>query len=493
MKNIAAISAFLIGIALTINVTAQNVSPKQIREARQSLYEWIESYKENSVPIHKRQIRKFSKLFESDQTMIEDEYIPRNGYDFQDHKTTVNNYIQIVNAPENLYNLISTIQHLWIEQENYDETGIGYELIMEKTLRFIEKEDGVLDKTRYKNRHEYPPIVVRYAITLRYSFDTKETKATMIKQTSTITPFLVYHHDTINEIKYDNNWLTSQRRSPVVRMIAIPWREDEKMYEPQYDTIGPSFGITIAGGYLYYTPEISDNRFSTFNGNGEQTYAIGLHYFIPFGLWNKGRIGGGVGVSYQHSSIWNSGTFNERYCTTDPDGSAYERIINLTQIQEEISFNTFAIPIFFKGEWFVSNYCSLFGSLGVRGVYDIAQLSSIQSESDYSGYYSDLFNVTLSQNGIYDFGQFHEQTELNRTGINPFRIAYQLALGISYYFDRWSIDVGVLYQQTFISPITRIENFHLSERHDEWQSSSHLINRFSPKAINAFMNINYNF
>lgn len=230
---------------------------------------------------------------------------------------------------------------------------------------------------------------------------------------------------------------------------------------------------------LYYiTHEIDPTRYNSsfkelkFN---EYKYSIGLKYILPsntinflqntnptnynvnpvdFELnnldfnfsyrfnWNKfivNIVANYYHIKFNHDIFIND--FSYSYIDFDTDGAEYLRLIELNNIQENqlIDIESFYLNLEFAKELklFKSNrtitLSGFLGGLPLLGSNFNVLSAKYNSSADalYSGYYSDLAGITISENGVYDFGQY----EITGSGniIEPSRYnSFQYGAGVSF-------------------------------------------------------------
>lgn len=143
------------------------------------------------------------------------------------------------------------------------------------------------------------------------------------------------------------------------------------------------------------------------------------------GYWSI-KFGGGADVfNYQ----LNLASQHSKYFAVDPDGDTYLRTNKVFDIRETHNLVYATAPfILQKGFTFGKN------SVYVQAVYYLMLKYSASYKMDaratYSGYYEQLFNLTISENGVYDFGTY--DFKLRGIPLLPKSITSSYGLGIGY-------------------------------------------------------------
>ena len=143
-------------------------------------------------------------------------------------------------------------------------------------------------------------------------------------------------------------------------------------------------------------------------------------------------------------------TFTETYADIDSDGGSYERTVLLENFSENqiIDLQSMFIQLesrikaFTVGKW--DGIVSI--SVGIGHVITVNSATySNSADATYSGYYEDLFGITMAENGVYDFGNFN----VSQTGDLDYNTNVQTLLadvsGMLKVSDRWVISGGIMY------------------------------------------------
>lgn len=175
------------------------------------------------------------------------------------------------------------------------------------------------------------------------------------------------------------------------------------------------------------------------------------------------------------------------YKTKDEDQSEYKRTNIISNLKETHKLQYLSIPINIeKGFNFPSKSpYSIYISAGVNIMRLYKAQYTSKATGAYSGYYEDLFGITMSENGVYDFGVYNiaNQEDLDA---RPILYCMEASTGISRKLGksrRVSVNTGLNYKRSFQS-IFNEKKYNLSDSFKELNSltnlsDNYLINYFS--------------
>ena len=177
--------------------------------------------------------------------------------------------------------------------------------------------------------------------------------------------------------------------------------------------------------------------------------------------------------------------YETTYDATDPDGDDYERLITVSDYHEKTFTHGIVIPIALRYDWFAHKKVSLFATAGLENDFLFSQKTNAQFNARYAGVYrDDFFNITIDQNGIYDFGVF-QNLNIDHSGKHfQYYLYGTLSLGIQVFIGKTvSIEAAGLYAHQLANNKAAIENgnFVLTSAADNVQS---ITNVFSPSSMN---------
>lgn len=188
---------------------------------------------------------------------------------------------------------------------------------------------------------------------------------------------------------------------------------------------------------------------------------------------------------FNHDLLVNSHSYS--YASVDSDGASYERTVNLSNINENqiIRVSSYHVSPSLslnlqKFSFLISHSLPIFKSN--FKVLSAKYISS--SDAFYSGYYEDLFGITLSENGVYDFGVY----EINGSGdiIAPkLFTSNQFNSNLTFtpeFLNQFGFSVGIKYIY-FTDPVFQNSDKIISSNFNELNSIMDL----SPIDMNQFL------
>lgn len=138
----------------------------------------------------------------------------------------------------------------------------------------------------------------------------------------------------------------------------------------------------------------------------------------------------------------------DSYPSVDPDGDPYLRIIELNNLKESNSLTYLTVPLIIQKTFTFNN-----SSININASYffmkNYAASYAANTDAIYSGYYDYLFNLTISENGVYDFGSYNVSTISTPLEPNSLIKAYGFGCEYAYNFSRFvSVNVGFNYRRS---------------------------------------------
>lgn len=493
MKKFTFIAAICLMIAAIGQ--AQSITPIQLKQARMAAYQWVRDYNVYVRMEGKREpAKKFIELFEDESTLLFNDYLPF--ISTRGETIPVRVYASILSNRDAVYKMSFDIQNAAIVSETIDEFGnIVFVVEFDKTVSFQEKGNTS------DNLYAYPDKSYHASVRIKYDIKTKSAIAGEITSNAKFDEIVVLHDV---EAEFVNKYTTKEELEQVCSENAsnlVKWNYaatdfDHQMVYFYQDTVRNSFHIGGAVGCATHSSKMINAAFTDYTAKGGLYYGFSLGYYRQLMLKNQHRIGLDFSVAFSQSTIGlKANSYKETYSDTDPDGGNYLRIIDLTSYNETIKRYAVRVPIAFRYDYFIRDNLSLYTKLGVDVSYDIAQNAKATAEVQYSGYYDWLFNVTISQNGIYDFGAYNIEGFGKTIGINRLGIGVFVGLGLQYFIPKssWSFDVAVLYGCEVYNKTSNPNGFHLTETYGNWKSATYLLSSFYGHNIQFQLNFNYNF
>ena len=171
-------------------------------------------------------------------------------------------------------------------------------------------------------------------------------------------------------------------------------------------------------------------------------------------------------------------TFTETYADIDSDGGSYERTVLLENFSENqiIDLQSIFIQLEARIKAFTVDKWDGIVSISV-GIGQVTVNSATYSniaDATYSGYYEDLFGITMAENGVYDFGNFN----VSQTGDLDYNTNVQTLLadvsGMLKVSNRWVISGGIMYTK-YQTNIFNLGTARVSNDYNELNTINNLI------------------
>ena len=189
-------------------------------------------------------------------------------------------------------------------------------------------------------------------------------------------------------------------------------------------------------------------------------------------------------------------TFSETYADIDSDGGSYERTVLLENFSENqiVDMQTifFGAELRFKPKWL--DFENIEGLISTSAAYGLITINSAtysnSADAVYSGYYEDLFGITITENGVYDFGNFN----LSQTGTLDYNSVNSLLFDVSFLIllrDRLTFSGGLMYTQ-YQTNMFNIGNARISDNSNELNSINNLID-FDMNHASLKVGVSYKF
>ena len=474
---------------------AQNISPMELKNARLAVYEWFDKYQ--SYDMFDAEIissRRFCSLFADSSVNVVNDYLPCENYNFENPMLPLNSYVDLVRANRNgFYKCYFKIIDVGVVSEKIAGRVLKYELDYKKVVWFKD--------TSY-NHYEYPKDTLRCRVNIEYDIVSLQANATLIKLNEPIKEFVVLHkndsnaYTTLQHLKRDSTLLSSFN-TPILNYEYKSCYFDSKMYELQCDTT--KWAMYVGGNVgLGYGGIIVNNLYSDLRHKSKINYSVGIGLYRQIILKTNNRLGIEFGFSLRQTNLNIYNIYGDRFSSIDTDGGCYERIIAVTDYEEDLTRFAAGLPVVLRYDHFMMagqrKRLALSAKLGVLPKYDFKQVSRATADAQYSGYYDWLWGVTIDQNDIYDFGSYAIDNKYEKTSIDKFSFDTFAALGVSYYVTRKvSIDLSAAYYGTLYNKVNYTYDSHLTNDLCDWHSASFLMRKYSLHSINLILQMNYNF
>lgn len=246
------------------------------------------------------------------------------------------------------------------------------------------------------------------------------------------------NYSNYNEMLKDTN-NKNIKRNNCINILKIPIKDYGKTgyFEAFY---GLTFLSNSKRGFSYeniLTSEVNSNiDFSYSKPN--YVYGVNYHFYLPKKIIFN--VGFSI-INNNYSFTNNINGFTENYNSVDIDGGSYNRKVSYESFNEIYDLSYISIgPSFgfeyelvpYKSPKFNHSLLNLFIDYSILNMNCQSAVSNRSSELNYSGTYSDLFNITFSENGVYDFGSYElENRNVQETKVN--NLSHNISLGIKCY------------------------------------------------------------
>lgn len=472
------------------SLSAQELAPSDLKNARYAVYEWISDYGVYAKCVGRDARSNFYSLFEGNEVEIYNDYFPMSDYDFHHPTISVREYVELVRNKENYYEMKFRITNGTIQTEEYDSGVILFEVTFDKEVWFVQRGDISDD------RYEYPSRQLQMTVSLKYIVSSSVIVATELICKNPVSEFVVLHENGSNSFEdhASVNSLCVLRSTKLVHYKSKSNDYDAKMIEIVGDTIKNYLGFGYATGKENIYAPISDTRFTYYDIRGDLQQSMWISFYRQLILKQSYRSGFEVSLMYKNSSSIAEADYNERYSAIDPDGGMYDRIIEGVSYKESVMRNILELPLAFKYEYLFTDNISAFAKLGASFVFDLSRSVKATADMEYSGYYDWLYDLTIDQNGIYDFGNFSLAQTSTELGFNKLSVDGFGAIGCCFYlFDNWMVELSMCYRNSLWRRVDVLDDYHMSGYDGDWTSISYIQDKYFTNIFNISLQINYNF
>ncbi len=478
------------GCLFHLSANAQLVKPRDLKAARNAAYEWVNNYNVYAKCVGRNAQTNFYSLFSDSGVEIYNDYFPMPDYDFINPTISVEKYVELLRNKDNYYEMKYDVRRGTIQSEEYENGRIIFIVTFDKTVWFVQR--GSMRDDRY----EYPSQKLKMEVELEYNINNGELFAVDLKCKKPVSEFVVLHDEGKNVFEKSSaiNASCVAKSTQLVHYKMQPMDFDPKMLEITSDTLSHYLGVGYNIGREVIDAPVSDSRFSNYNITGDLQQSIWVSFYQQILLNNVHHCGVEVSLLYKNSSSFVTAEFHERYNEIDPDGGRYERIVDGDNYEEYAKRHIIELPITFKYEYLFNRKLGAFAKAGASLTYDISRSVEASGNMEYQGYYDWLYNVTISQNGIYDFGAFPMHHTATQLGLKKISVGGIVSIGCCYYFlDNWMAELALSYRRTLWGGVNKSEDYHLSKNDGNWTSVSYIQDKYITSIFNFSLQINYNF
>jgi hypothetical protein len=238
----------------------------------------------------------------------------------------------------------------------------------------------------------------------------------------------------------------------------------------------------------------NSNLYVENNASFQKSFGAGLQFGRK--IFRKNKFTGyciKIGVFYDNVKINSTlGQTNYNYFDVDIDQDRYLRKVTLLKINEDINVNMISIPITLTKQFYSFNKWSLKGGIGLNFILPIKSTYNSTADATYAGQYTDLFNITIADNGVYDFGRYTISAS-DKLKTNNLIIASEFFVEVCYKINtNFNLFCNLKYRKAYQSLFVAKDIQSLSENNSVLESLTNINNI----TINQFLingGLSYNF
>jgi hypothetical protein len=169
--------------------------------------------------------------------------------------------------------------------------------------------------------------------------------------------------------------------------------------------------------------------------------------------------------------------FSKTVLAVDADQGAYIRTNFLTGITEKNSLQQLAIPLVFEKGFNINKNNLIYLCAGGYLIPSSTLKYDGSAQALYKGNYKDLYNITISENGVYDFGTFQISSQKTIKTSTP-EFSIEAATGYSRRINsRIMVNAGFSYYRSISLVFNNLKD-NLSNDYSELNSLTNLSNQF---------------
>ncbi|PCJ82011.1 MAG: hypothetical protein COA49_03350 [Bacteroidetes bacterium] len=238
--------------------------------------------------------------------------------------------------------------------------------------------------------------------------------------------------------------------------------------------------ITFEG--TNYSPELINNTTQNAGINIGFVIVPKIYLFIKSGVHFK-RLGFMMSV--------NNYTYSQN--AIDPDNSLYWRTNSISNIEEAVTLQYISFPLAIQKNFMLGKPKN-FISIEFGGIWSISTSSSYKSAGKgfYSGFYDSLYQITLAENGVYDFGYFDISGEGSLTPVENIFSLY----GSGGFGRKLNRRMALSLNFSYVKGLNDIFEENIKGLSDDFNTVNSLTNLSTSYTINDMtinFRINYNF
>ena len=467
MKYSAHIKRFLLLVIVAFSVlggNAQVLSDSLSREVNQNALELILRYQTEAYVFSPDQYKSFSKLFDSEEVKIANDILPLNQLNEQvnikDYPILLNKHCKEFPFTINL----SAVNILPISIQT-DKRG-SLEVLVNKAIE---------SKSKFSNRYQ-DTVLLKFII--QFDLDKNEYKISDIQPAEQRGKYLIVHaekqklfstnkknmsdmrikiKDSFYKLDQDSklflkdinsNLVIQAENRNIIKPIVIPYNsigisqnetQDPNQYNLNFKESVLHTGIRLGLGIPAVAP--IQTTFQTFDSDIVTQHVKSFEGSVLLGirLWQseKSKILLNTDISYQSISFDLSLQQHKIINTSeyDPDNDQYIRTTEINNLTEQYNISLLSLPIKLEYRYYIKPKIGISLDAGVRFGQIYTAQHNTNLNGNISGQYEQYFNITLAENGVYDFGDYEDnyQSDLQ---LNSNFIAPEIGVNFIYKLNR---------------------------------------------------------
>ena len=199
-----------------------------------------------------------------------------------------------------------------------------------------------------------------------------------------------------------------------------------------------------------------------------------------------------LGVFYKKLNFKLTSDYSYSYNDTDEDKDQYLRLIELKDIQENHELAYLSFPIGIQKHFELSSNYLLILELGGSWNYNLSAQYKTSAIGKYSGFYEQLFGLTISENGVYNFGEFEVNNNEQLTPNPNLLLAYARLTVARRINKRTLINFGVNYNYG-LNKLYQINTKGISDNHTVINSLSNISPDYYLREFQVSISLFYKF
>ena len=294
----------------------------------------------------------------------------------------------------------------------------------------------------------------------------------------------------LKDIKKSTNIKVSAENNTLIPTYGVTYHDFEKeitFRKPKW-YVEFDFGINPFNS----TPVVFSGDSMNINSVNKLSYNVGFN--IGYSILQNQNIYIKTGLLFNqlnYSTKLDQHIYKNK--SIDSDDFPYERTNKISEISENIELQYLKIPILIQKKFNIKK-SRIYFLTELGAILNLSLNSKYNSiaEGSYSGYYKPLYEITLSENGVYDFGNFDLK---NGGGLKSesTSLSYFGAIGIGHKLNRrFSTAIMGAYSKGINNIFS--ENYQgLSSNYNELNSITNVTTNFTLQEIYLSLKLNYNF